>query len=61
MIKLCKIKFIAQEQVSQISLLTNDVTILEQELFIFDDEFREFLKHKELVMNNILLFFYLMI
>jgi len=61
MIKLCKIKFIAQEQVSQISLLTNDVTILEQELFILDEEFREFLKHKELVMNNILLFFYLMI
>ena len=57
MINLCKIKYIAQEQVSQISLLTNDVTILEQELFIFDDEFREFLKHKELVMNNILLLF----
>ena len=61
MINLCKIKYIAQEQVSQISLLTNDVTILEQELFILDEEFREFLKHKELVMNNILLFFYLMI
>ena len=60
MINLCKIKYIAQEQVSQISLLTNDVTILEQELFILDEEFREFLKHKELVMNNILLF-YLMI
>ena len=61
MINLCKIKYIAQDQVSQISLLTNDVTILEQELFILDEEFREFLKHKELVMNNILLFFYLMI
>ena len=61
MINLCKIKYIAQDQVSQILLLTNDVTIWEQELFIFDDEFREFLKHKELVMNNILLFFYLMI
>ena len=61
MINLCKIKYIAQDQVSQILLLTNDVTIWEQELFIFDDEFREFLKHTELVMNNILLFLYLMI
>ena len=38
MINLCKIKYIAQDQVSQILLLTNDVTIWEQELFIFDDE-----------------------
>ena len=40
MINLCKIKYIAQDQVSQILLLTNDVTIYH---YHYDYDY----KHKE--------------